>query len=204
MTTLLLINSSARQTGSHSRSLSGYFKDRWVQTFPGSRVITRDLVESELPHLDDDTINAFYGLAEPRKECPSGVCKSDELIDEVMQADVICLASPMYNFSVSSLLKAWIDLVVRSGKTYHKVADGQHEGMCRGKTVIVLSTSGGQFFGSHMDHLHPYIDVVLGFMGITDVEHVRLEGLAHNDINHDESKRSAHKAIDTFIDALNA
>ncbi|RJG13639.1 FMN-dependent NADH-azoreductase [Pseudomonas cavernicola] len=202
MTTLLLIDSSARQTGSHSRSLSRYFKDRWTQTFPDSRVISRDLAESELPHLDDNTIKAFYGLAEPGKERTPGVSKSDELIEEVMQADVICLASPMYNFSVSSLLKVWIDLVVRSGKTYRKVADGTLEGMCRGKTVVVLSSSGGLFSGSRMDHLCPYIDVVLGFMGITDVEHVMLEGMVHSDINHDESRASAHKAIDTFINAL--
>lgn len=202
MTTLLLINSSARQLGSHSRSLSRYFNDRWIETFPDSQVISRDLAESQLPHLDGETIKAFYGLDEPGKGRAPKLDKSDELIGEVMQADVICLASPMYNFSVSSLLKAWIDLVVRSDKTYHKVADGVHEGMCRGKKVIVLSSSGGLYFGSHMDHLHPYIDVVLGFMGITDVEHVRLEGMAHSEINLVESRENAHKAIDAFIGAL--
>ncbi|WP_162934960.1 FMN-dependent NADH-azoreductase [Pseudomonas cavernae] len=202
MTTLLLIDSSARQADSHTRSLSRYFSASWNRRFPGSRVISRDLVESELPHLDDETIKAFYGLAEKGRERTLGVSKSDELIDEVMQADVICLASPMYNFSVPALLKAWIDLVVRGGKTYRKVADGRLEGMCPGKTVVVLSSSGGVFSASDMDHLCPYLDVVLGFMGITDVEHIKLEGMALSETDHNESRAAAHRAIDAFIDAL--
>lgn len=202
MKTLLLIDSSPRQKGSHSRALSRHFMERWCHAFPDGRVIMRDLVESGLPHLDDHTIKSFYGLAERGMERTPGVSKSDELIEEVMQADVICLASPMYNFSVSSLLKAWIDLVVRTGKTYRKVADGSLEGLCSGKRAIVLSSSGGAFAGSHMDHLRPYLDVVLGFIGITQVDHVMLEGMARSDTSPNAAKAQACEAIDAFFTAL--
>ncbi len=119
MKTLLRIDSSDRKQGSHSRALADFFQTRWLQANPGGQIVSRDLAETLVPHLSNSTIAAFTGVkAADESPSPEAVILSDVLIAELQAADQIVISSPLYNFNVPSTLTAWIDHVVRFGRTF--------------------------------------------------------------------------------------
>ncbi|WP_411036038.1 FMN-dependent NADH-azoreductase [Shinella sp. BYT-45] len=147
---------------------------------PGATITYRDLVADPLPHLSGAHLMAAN--ANP-KEIDAGiaadVAENHAVLEEFLAADVVVLGVPMYNFSLPSQLKAWIDRVAVAGKTFRYTAEGP-EGLAKGKKVIVVSTRGGHYSAgpaAAMDHQESYLKAVLGFFGITDVEVVRAEGL---------------------------
>ena len=123
--------------------------------------------------------------------------ESRAVLDEFLAADIIVLGVPMYNFSLPSQLKAWIDRVAVAGKTFRYTADGP-EGLAKGKKVIIVSTRGGHYSAgpaAAMDHQESYLKTVLGFFGITDVEIVRAEGLNLSADSKVEAISEAERAI---------
>jgi len=177
MTHLLFVTSSLFGEQSRSLGLAREFIDR----YPHGTVVTRDLTPARMPHLDADTLAALsIPAAErtPRQEAL--VAFSDEIVAEVEAADTIVLAVPMYNFSIPSTLKAWIDHIARAGRTFRYTAAGP-EGLLKGKKVFVVTARGGQYSGDSpsrpYDFQEPYLRALLGFLGIDDVTFLHLEGL---------------------------
>jgi FMN-dependent NADH-azoreductase len=169
MSNVLLIHSSV--FGENSQSL-GLARD-FLKRYPHRSLVERALTPQTMPHLDGATFAAMG--------TPTGAALSDELIAELEAADTIVLAVPMYNFSIPSTLKAWIDHVARRGRTFRYTEKGP-EGLLKDKKVFVLVARGGLYSkgapAAAFDFQEPYLRTVLGFLGLTDVTFVYLEGLA--------------------------
>jgi FMN-dependent NADH-azoreductase len=176
--TLLRIDSSARRN-SVSRQLTQKFVEIWKKANPAGEVIERDLATTSLPLITDEWTHAAYsdplGLSPEQRETLS---ISDTLIEELFEADTIVIGAPMYNLTVSAPLKAWIDQIVRVGRTVLYSASGV-EGVLKGKKVIVLTSRGGAFRPgtptAQYDHQEPYLRHILGFIGLTDVTFIHAE-----------------------------
>src|SRR5438128_1316745 len=140
---LLQVDSSAR-TGSVTRQLTGRFAAEWKENHPGGEVIHRDLSATTLPLITDD-----WGAAqlEESRRTPaqrSYLSTSDELIEELQAADTVVIGAPMYNFSIPASLKAWIDQIVRIGKTFGYGTNGR-QGLLGEKRVVVITARGGAY-----------------------------------------------------------
>ncbi len=177
MSTLLLIESSVRQQDSVSRQLSEEFVAQWRQANPGGRVLNRDLAREPLPHLDADLLGGWMKpAAEQSAAEQAALARSDQLIEELLAADVLVLGAPMYNFAIPSTLKAWLDHVLRAGVTFKYTEQGPR-GLLQGKRAYVLTARGGLYAGGPLDQQEPYLRQALGFIGIDDVQFVHAEGL---------------------------
>ena len=183
MATLLDINVSPRGNYSISRQLGNAAVQAWKERNPGGRVIERDLANTALTFVDLDWIaGAFSPPEQHNKNHKQAIALSDELVSELIEADEIVLATPMYNFAVPAALKAWVDHVVRAGKTFRYTTAGKPEGLLAGKNIKVLAivASGGSYTeGSGLsapDHEVPYLRFIFAFMGISHVRFVQAGG----------------------------
>ena len=139
----------------------------------------RDLAREPLPHIDDDFVAATRSPNGPQTERQRALlAQSDALVDELFAADVIVIAAPMINFTIPSTLKSWIDHVARAGRTFSYSEKGP-QGLVTGKQVILVAARGGVYAaGNTLDFQLPYLKSVLGFLGMTDVTVVEVEGTA--------------------------
>jgi FMN-dependent NADH-azoreductase len=177
MSHVLVIESSARQQDSVSRQLTQEFISQWKAAHPADEITVRDLAVNPAPHLDATLLGGWMKPAEQRNETEQAALdRSNLLTDELLAADVVVLAAPMYNFAIPSTLKAWFDHVLRAGVTF-KYGETGPQGLLVGKRAFVLTARGGIYTGSAMDHQEPYLRQVLGFVGIHDVTFVHAEGL---------------------------
>jgi len=177
MTTILQINSAARSQGAQSTLLADELTAKLQQSNPGAKVVVRNLLADNLPHLDDATLGAFFTPADQRSAEQAAIAaKSDALIAELQAADIVVIAAPLYNFGISSQLKAYFDQVARAGVTFRYTANGP-EGLVKGKKVFVVSARGGKYVGTPHDSQTPYLQSFLGFLGMTDVNFIYAEGL---------------------------
>ncbi|MCP5371083.1 MAG: FMN-dependent NADH-azoreductase [Hyphomicrobiales bacterium] len=182
MAHLLVIDSSPAGEASVSRRLTAGFVQTWRAAHPGGTVTRRDLAAAPLPHLDGDTIAAFFTPADARSAAQRDrVAASDAVIAELRAADTIVLGVPMHNFGVPSTLKAWIDHAARAGETFRYTEAGP-VGLLTGKKVFVLAARGGDYGAgapaAAMNFVDPYLKAVLGFLGLADVTFVAAEGVA--------------------------
>lgn len=204
MANVLYINSSVRNAGSLSRQLSAEFIAKWKAANPADTVVERDLASNPVPHLMEQMMGAFFTPAEARNAEQAQVVKvSDTLVDELFAADVVVIGAPMYNFSVPSTLKAWIDHVARAGRTFQYTANGP-EGLLKGKKVYVFTASGGVYSegaAAAYDHLTTFLRTVLGFIGLTDVQFIRAEGVAMGEQAVADTLAKAQKSIEQLIAA---
>lgn len=175
---LLRIDSSVRRN-SVSRQLTQRFIEAWKKENPAGQVIDRDLAATSLPHITDEWMLAAY--TDPAALTPAQqetLSTSDMLIDELLAADTIVIGAPMYNLTVSAPLKAWIDQIVRVGRTVLWGPNGT-EGVLKGKKVVVLTSRGGSFRPgtptAQYDHQEPYLRHILAFIGLTDVTFIHAE-----------------------------
>jgi FMN-dependent NADH-azoreductase len=180
MATLLKIDVSPRGESSISRKLGSHFATEWQSNHVGGKIITRDLATTSIPYIDLSWIAGAY--TSPDQHTPehkAALKVSDELIAELLAADEVVISTPMYNFSVPAVLKAWIDSIVRLNKTFSFGPDGL-KGLAAGKKVTVIITSGSEYTkGSPMESYDlegPYFRVVFGFIGITDITIVNAGG----------------------------
>lgn len=182
MPTLLYISTSPRGEGSISRQLGNAAVESWKVRNPEGRVIERDLARTPLTFIDFDWIAGAYSPPEHHNENHKrAIALSDELVAEILAADEIVIATPMYNFAVPAALKAWIDHVVRAGKTFRYSAAGTPEGLLAGKNkkVLAIIASGGNYKQAELsarDYALPYLRFIFGFMGITDVQFIQAGG----------------------------
>jgi FMN-dependent NADH-azoreductase len=195
MTTILQINSAARSQGAQSTLLADELAAKVQQGNPGAKLVVRNLLADNLPHLDDATLGAFFTPADQRSAEQNAInAKSVALIEELQAADYIVIAAPMYNFGVSSQLKTYFDWIARAGITFQYTATGP-EGLVKGKKVFVVSARGGKYLGTPNDSQTPYIKSFLGFLGMTDVSFIYAEGLAMGPEVAGAALASAREAI---------
>jgi FMN-dependent NADH-azoreductase len=177
MSRVLVIESSARQQGSVSRDLTQQFITTWQAAHPADQVQVRDLATDPVPHLDATLLGGWMTPSEQQSEAEkAALARSNQLTDELLAADVLVLAAPMYNFAIPSTLKAWLDHVLRAGVTF-KYTDTGPQGLLTGKRAFVLTARGGIYAGSGLDHQEPYLRQALAFIGIHDVQFIHAEGL---------------------------
>ncbi len=204
MTTILYLNSSVRSTGSISRQLSGEFIEKLKAAHPGANVVTRDLAANPLPHLSEAMVGAYFTPPEQRSEEQKQLIKtSDEVVAELLAADVVVVGAPMYNFSVSSTLKSWIDHVARAGVTFKYTETGP-VGLVHGKKFVIFTSRAGVYSSGPaqaLDFQETYLRGVLGFLGITDVSFVSAEGLAMGDEAVNAALANGRTAMDALIAA---
>jgi len=166
--TILQINSSGRFEGSMTRQLSKLVVEQLQKQQPALSLKEREL-STGLPFIDEQWIGANFTPEDQRnQDHQQALSFSDELVAELQQAEAIVIASPVYNFSIPAVLKAWIDLVARAQLTFQYTSNGP-EGLLKGKKAYVIAASGGVPIGSEMDFATNYLKQVLGFIGITDV-----------------------------------
>jgi len=169
---LLRIDASARREGSVSRQLT----DQIIAHFKDAKVVIRD-VATALPLIDANWVGANFTPANDRTATQIDTLGlSDRLVAELQAADVIVIGTPVYNFSVPSTLKAWIDQIARAGVTFKYTENGP-VGLLTGKRAIVAIASGGTEIGSDIDFAGRYLEHMLGFVGITDVTFVNADQL---------------------------
>lgn len=177
---LLHIDSSAQTTRSVTRQLSSELVQSWVRAHPTTAISYRDLALQPPSPVDERWIaGAFSPPGTLTPELASALRESDELVDELIAADVVVFGMPIYNWTVPATVKAWLDQVIRTGRTFRYTATGP-EGLVRGKKVIITAASAGDYSESSplafMNHFDPYLKMVFGFMGITDVEIITVAG----------------------------
>ena len=173
--TVLNIQASARHDGSVTRQLS----DKILTKIAADQTITRDLATG-LPLLDAAWLAANFTLADDRTDVQrETLALSDSLITEIKKADTIVIGSPVYNFSVPAVLKAWIDQIARVGVTFKYTPDGP-VGLLSGKRAIIVIASGGTPVGSDIDYASGYLKHIMGFIGITDVTIIAADALGND------------------------
>lgn len=195
MTRLLRIDASARTTDSISRRYADLFVERWLQTHPNDKLVVRDLAHTPIPHISAMTISAYYTPPEQMNaEMKSATRLSDELIAELRAADLLLISTAMYNFTLPSALKAWVDQIVRIGHTFNYTPGQGFTGLLQGKHAIIVSASGADFSGEamrFMDFLTPYLKALFGFLGFQSVETIALEGTSIDPIAFERSQAEA-------------
>lgn len=179
---LLHIDSSILGDNSASRQLSGEVVKTWQAAEPGVVVTYRDLAADAISHFSATTLVAAGTAAELRNAAQQHEADlSAQALAEFIAADAVVIAAPMYNFSIPTQLKAWIDRIAVAGQTFRYTEAGP-EGLCGGKKVVIVSTAGGLHAGQATGVAHEdYLKVLFGFIGITNIEFVRAHGLAYGD-----------------------
>lgn len=212
MATLLRIEASARVTRSLSRALSKTFFDAWQAERPNDQIILRDVGLNPPPAVSEDWIAGVFSdeamLTDVQRQA---LASSDVLIDELLQSDIIVIATPMYNYGMPSSLKAWFDQVIRINKTFSfDLARGDEpiEPMQSGKILAILSAHGeGAFLhGGHnatRNHLHPHIVECCKLLGVAKHHVVAIQYQEFHDARHEESVRNAHAAIAPLVATIN-
>jgi len=200
MTNILHIKSSILGDAGQSNQISQKFVDQYLITHGGSELTVRDLSENPIPHLTGEAIGGYALAPENRTEAQAeAAALSDTLINELRTADIIVMGLPMYNFGVSSSMKAWIDYVARAGETFTYTENGP-VGLLKGKKAYIFAARGGKYVGTPTDTQTGFIETILKFFGIVDYEIVYAEGLNMGD----EPKADALAAANVKVAELAA
>ena len=199
MKSLLVINSSAAREGSVSRTLVEDAVATLLEANPMAKVVRKDLGTDPVPHLTVYSLNGVRGTPATPEEHKARAL-SNELIDELREADTIVIGAPMYNFSVATGLRSWFDYVLRAGETFSYSSAGP-KGLLTGKRVIVVESRGGLYSegpASAIDFQEPYLRHLLGFMGLTDVTFVHAEKIGYGPEARDAAILQAKLDIRAF------
>jgi len=196
MSTLLQINASLFSNQGQSSQLADRFVAAWRAANPEATIVTRDLADAPVPHLDAARFLSFLASAETRSpEQQAVVDFSDALIAELRAADTIVIGLPMYNLGIPSTLKAYFDHIARAGVTFRYTESGP-QGLLKGKKAYVFATRGGRYAGTPADLQTGYVRLFLGFIGIDDVEFVYAEGLNMGEEHKTSAIDAAHRQLE--------
>jgi len=194
---ILIVKSSAQGAASVSNRLTDHFAAAVLAAEPAGKIVVRDVGRNPLPHLVEDTIVGIRGEAQSETELATRQI-SDELLAEVQAADLVVIASPMYNFGISSTLKTWFDFVLRPRIAF-RYSEAGPEGLLGGRKVVVIESRAGAYeAGNAMDGQEPHLRAMLGFAGLTDATFVRAEGLAFGE----EAAKAALAKAESELTAL--
>jgi FMN-dependent NADH-azoreductase len=198
MKKLLHIDSSVLGPHSVSRQLSAAIVERLRQTTPDLELAYRDLTVTPLAHLSGAHLAAAQGAANPDATVQQEIATSQAVLAEFLVADTIVLGAPMYNFTIPSQLKAWIDRIVIAGKTFKYDAQGP-KGLAGDKRVIVAISRGG-FYGpgapaAALEHLESYLRGIFGFIGVTKLEFISADGIQVGPEHREKALAGALQAV---------
>lgn len=200
---ILKIDSGLFVEHSVSRQLTDKIVTKLVKTNADAEVIERDVIAQPVAHLDAEILMGGGAEESERTEKQkSELAITETLLEEIFAADVLVIGAPMYNFTVPSQLKAWIDRIAQAGRTFRYTENGS-EGLLKGKKAIIASARGGIYSegaAAALEHQESYLTGVLSFVGITDVSIVRAEGVAVSE----DAKAKAIEQADGDIQNLNA
>ncbi|MBW4644031.1 MAG: FMN-dependent NADH-azoreductase [Goleter apudmare HA4340-LM2] len=187
-----------------SRSLSYEFVTSWKDAHPGDTVTYQDLGHNPVPHVDEPFIAASFTPADARTPEQIDLLKvSDSLVDELLAADCLVFGIPMYNFNVPSTFKAYIDQIVRPGRTFTVTENGYQGLVDSSKKVLVITARGGTFPtgtpAAAYDHQEPFLRTVFGFMGLTDVTFIHADSLNLGAEAREKSLADAKSAIAQLV-----
>jgi FMN-dependent NADH-azoreductase len=198
MPTLLIVTASPRGDRSVSRALTSAFADQWAHQHPEDMILLRDVGHHPVPHVTEPwVVGAFATPDAQTAESKAAIAVSDALVDELLSADRFVFGVPMYNFSVPSAFKAYIDQIVRPGRTF-AVGPTGYEGLVKNKKALVISSSGGSYTGSAavaLNFQEPYLRAIFGFIGLTDVQFVVADNLNRGDDAAAQSRERAKNAL---------
>jgi FMN-dependent NADH-azoreductase len=177
---LLHIDASILGNNSVSRKVSAAVAHRLGEAVPGLTVTYRDLAATPLPHLSGDNLAAVRGAVPESPALQADLLASQKVLEEFLAADIVVIGAPMYNFTIPSQLKTWIDRILVAGKTFRYSEQGP-QGVAGDKRVIIAISRGG-FYGpgtpaAAAEHLEIYLRTVFGFIGVTDLEFIAAEGV---------------------------
>lgn len=210
MAHLLHIDSSPRGERSHSRRMTREFVEQWKQAHPNDAVTYRDIGRNPIPHVDEPWIAAAFSPPEQHTpELQEALRLSDRLVDEFLAADIYIIGVPMYNFSVPSGFKAYIDQIVRIGRTVayepNEIAD-VYKPLVLGKKMFIVEARGDSGFEpggryEEMNYHDPYLTTIFGFMGITDITFIHVEKEVYGEQKLAESIANARAKISELVAA---
>lgn len=198
MATLLYVKGSIFGDHGQSSQLAEKLIAKWKAKNPAGEVVVRDLSVDVPPYLDAERVTALFTAAEEQTEEQKAVTAySDGLINEIRNADAIVLGMPMYNFTIPAQLKSYLDHLCRAGVTFKYTENGA-VGLLESKPVYVVTARGGNYKGTALDTQTPFINTILGFIGLTDVTMIHAEGLNMGD----EAKAAAIDAASAELETL--
>jgi FMN-dependent NADH-azoreductase len=202
---VLHIDSSITGQNSVTRLLSAKIVADVTAASPAPQVVRRDLETNPIPHLDSQGLSALRPAPGSAGPTAAEAANDAAILQEFIEADVVVIGAPMYNFSIPSQLKAWIDRIAVAGKTFTYTAEGPR-GLAGGKKVVVASSRGGFYAPgtpyAANDFVEPYLRAVFAFLGITDLEIVRAEGVAISPEQRDKSVTAAVASVPSALAAL--
>jgi FMN-dependent NADH-azoreductase len=201
MKTILYISCSPRGPASHSLTFADTLLARLQQQHPAARIQRRDLAATPPTTVDADFSNAILDPTSP----PEAFTASEALIEELEHADALVIATPMHNFTVPAVLKAWIDQIVRIHRTFKSTQAGK-VGTLKDRPVYIVIASGGWFSGpsptgtpAQPDFLTPYLTVVLNTIGLRDIHILALEGVTRGPAMLERAVTLARQSLDRFL-----
>jgi len=207
MKTLLVLDSSARVTRSVTREFTQRFRERWIAAHPEGRVLHRDLGVAPPPIIDEAWISAAFSKEESA-ETRSALAWSERFITDLEAADLIVLGVPVYNFGMPASVKAMFDQIIRVGRTFDFTDDEQfpYRPLLASKPIVVIESAGdGAMLPGgalhHLNFLEPHLETLLGFIGLREVEFVRVGFEEHKDERFEASKAAARSRIDEIVAA---
>lgn len=179
---LLRIDCSINEGKSISRQLADHFLSQWRKHHPGTQVEILDLANNPLPHFNQDNLAAM-AVSPPMQTQAMRAASAlgERLISQLERADIVVIGCPMYNFTIPTQLKTWLDHVTRAGRTFRYTGPNQAEGLLVGKKVLIIEARGGDYSvppANSWDFQEPLLRTWLGFLGLVDVHFARAEGLA--------------------------
>ena len=205
MNHILLVISSPRREDSYSTKVATKLAGRLGSATPGATLSVRDLAREPLPHIGEDFVAGLATPAEHRSpEQHAEIGRSDAVVDELLAADIVIIASPMINFGVPSTLKAWIDHLARAGRTFRYTENGA-EGLVRGKKVYLVEARGGIYSEGAMrayNFQETYMRTALGFLGLDDIDVIAVEGVAFGAETAEKALADAHVRVDELTAQL--
>ncbi|WP_314184518.1 FMN-dependent NADH-azoreductase [Aggregatibacter kilianii] len=196
MSNVLVLKSSILGANSQTNQLSDYFINKLTK----ANIVQRDLSANPLPYFDSTATTALRGQPTTDEE-NALLALSDELVSEIKNADVIVINAPMYNFSVPTQLKSYFDFIARPRVTFQYTEKGP-EGLLTGKKAVVLAAFGGIHQNQPTDLVTTYVKTILGFIGITDVQFVYVEGIGFGPEAVVKAQNQAKIEIDKIVTAL--
>ncbi|MCP4596379.1 NAD(P)H-dependent oxidoreductase [Neptuniibacter sp.] len=198
MSRALVIDSSSRYVGSVTRALTQQFISTFEESNGESNLVYRDLAKSSVPHLSAEAIEGFFSPT-PSLRAKRATVLSDLLLEEFLGADLICIGVPVYNFNLPSALKAYLDQIVRIGKTFQKQGDGRLQGLCSGKDILVLYSMGGMYKDTDMDFIKPYFKAITNFIGADRVDFVAIEGTSRAGFKLEDQLGESGELIQNYL-----
>jgi FMN-dependent NADH-azoreductase len=198
--TLLHLDVSPRGDRSKSRHVGAEFVARWRENHPAGQVLAHDLGRNPPPFVNEAWVEGAFAPADAQSASARlAIAISNQFVDELLAADQILITTPIYNLSVPAALKAWIDQIVRAGRTFSAGPEG-YRGLVANKRITVIAASGGDFRpgapAGAMNFLEPYLRAIFGFIGITDLHFVYAHSLASEEAGPAALRDAEHRALE--------